>query len=76
MARKAALGDRYAEVQTRVNEVLGARGSSGGGSSGDADVDALARAVIRGDYGSGAERKRRLGSLYDVVQARVNEILS
>lgn len=75
MARKAALGDRYAEVQTRVNEVLGARGSSGG-SSGDADVDALARAVIRGDYGSGAERKRRLGSLYDAVQARVNEILS
>lgn len=46
------------------------------GSSGDADVDALARAVIRGDYGSGAERKRRLGSLYDAVQARVNEILS
>ena len=40
------------------------------------DVDALARAVIRGDYGNGAERKRRLGSLYDAVQARVNEILS
>ena len=74
-ARKAALGDRYAEVQARVNEMLGAGGSSGGSSSG-ADVDALARAVIRGDYGNGAERKRRLGSLYDAVQARVNEILS
>lgn len=74
-ARKATLGDRYAEVQARVNEMLGARGSSGG-SSGGADVDALACAVIRGDYGSGAERKRRLGSLYDAVQARVNEILS
>ncbi len=73
-ARKAALGDRYAEVQARVNKMLGARGSSGGSSDG-ADVDALARAVIRGDYGSGAERKRRLGSLYDAVQARVNEIL-
>ncbi len=73
-ARKAALGDRYSEVQARVNEMLGAGGS--GGSSGGADVDALARAVIRGDYGNGAERKRRLGSLYDVVQARVNEILS
>ena len=58
-ARKAALGDRYAEVQARVNEMLGAGGS--GGSSGGADVDALARAVIRGDYGNGAERKRRLG---------------
>ncbi len=73
-ARKAALGDRYAEVQARVNEMLGAGGS--GGSSGGADVEALARAVIRGDYGNGTERKRRLGSLYDVVQARVNEILS
>lgn len=74
-ARKATLGDRYAEVQARVNEMLSARGSSGG-SSGGADVDALARAVIRGDYGSGTERKSRLGSLYDAVQARVNEILS
>ena len=73
-ARKAALDDRYAEVQARVNEMLGA-GSSSGGSSGGADVDALARAVIRGDYGNGAERKRRLGSLYDAVQARVNEML-
>lgn len=73
-ARKAALGDRYEEVQARVNEMLGAGGS--GGPSGGADVDALAHAVIRGDYGNGAERKRRLGSLYDAVQARVNEILS
>lgn len=73
-ARKAALGDRYAEVQARVNEMLGA--GSSGGSSGGADVDALARAVIRGDYGNGTERKRRLGSLYGAVQARVNEMLS
>ena len=73
-ARKAALGSRYAEVQARVNEMLGAGGS--GGPSGGADVDALAHAVIRGDYGNGAERKRRLGSLYDAVQPRVNEILS
>lgn len=73
-ARKAALGDRYAEVQARVNEMLGAGGSSGG-SSGGVDIDSLARAVIRGDCGNGEERKRRLGSLYGAVQARVNEIL-
>lgn len=72
-ARRAALGDRYAEVQARVNEMLGAGGS--GGQSGGADVEALAQAVIRGEYGNGEERKRRLGSLYDAVQARVNEIL-
>lgn len=40
------------------------------------DVDAMARAVIRGDYGNGDERKRRLGSYYSIVQARVNEMLS
>ena len=73
-ARRAALGSSYDAVQARVNEILGAGGS--GGTSDGADVDALARAVIRGDYGNGAERKRRLGSLYDAVQARVNEILS
>ena len=39
-------------------------------------VEELARAVIRGDYGNDAERKRRLGSFYDAVQARVNKILS
>ena len=39
------------------------------------DIDALARAVIRGDYGVGDERRARLGANYDAVQNRVNEIL-
>ncbi|MBH8616716.1 hypothetical protein IBC86_07485 [Bifidobacterium bifidum] len=38
--------------------------------------NAMARAVIRGDYGNGDERKRRLGSYYSIVQTRVNEMLS
>ena len=46
------------------------------GSSGGVDIEALARAVIRGDYGNGDERRRRLGSSYAAVQAGVNEILS
>lgn len=71
--RRAALGASYEAVQARVNEILGAGGSDGG--SGGADIDALARAVIRGEYGNGEERRSRLGSLYDAVQARVNEIL-
>lgn len=71
-ARRAALGTNYDTVQARVNEILGAGGSSRG-SSGGVDIDSLARAVIRGDYGNGDER--RLGSLYDTVQTRVNEIL-
>ncbi|WP_368284781.1 N-acetylmuramoyl-L-alanine amidase [Enorma massiliensis] len=71
--RRAALGSTYDAVQARVNEILGAGGSDGG--SGGADIDALARAVIRGECGNGKERRLRLGSLYDAVQARVNEIL-
>lgn len=71
--RRAALGSTYDAVQARVNEILGAGGSDGG--SGGADIDALARAVIRGEYGNGKKRRLRLGSLYDAVQARVNEIL-
>ena len=72
--RRAALGASYDAVQARVNEILGAGGGSSGGSGG-ADIEALARAVIRGEYGNGEERRSRLGSLYDAVQARVNEIL-
>ena len=71
-ARKAALGSRYDAVQRRVNEILGAAGTT----RTSVDVDAMARAVIRGDYGNGDERKRRLGSYYSIVQARVNEMLS
>lgn len=72
--RKAALGSNYAAVQARVNEMLGAGGSTGGGKS----IDQLAREVIRGDWGNGADRKNRLtaaGYDYDAVQARVNQLL-
>ena len=49
---------------------------SGGSSGGSFDVDALARRVIAGEFGSGEERKRRLGSYYSIVQRRVNEMLT
>lgn len=39
------------------------------------NIDELAKAVIRGEYGNGNERKQKLGSLYNQVQARVNEML-
>lgn len=42
------------------------------------DIDAIAKEVIRGKWGNGAERKRRLteaGYDYDTVQKRVNEML-
>ena len=42
-------------------------------------IDTLAREVIRGDWGNGAERKKRLSAAgydYAAVQQRVNELLS
>ena len=38
-------------------------------------TDELAQEVIAGKYGNGEDRKNALGSRYDEVQARVNEIL-
>lgn len=48
------------------------------GASGTKSIDELAKEVIRGDWGNGEERRRRLteaGYDYDAVQKRVNEIL-
>lgn len=39
------------------------------------DIDALAAAVIRGEYGDGEARVAALGENYDAVQARVNELV-
>ena len=38
-------------------------------------IEELAREVLAGKHGNGADRKESLGSLYGVVQARVNELL-
>ena len=37
-------------------------------------IDILAKRVINGDYGVGADRRERLGELYSIVQKRVNEL--
>lgn len=39
-------------------------------------IEDLAQKVIAGEYGNGEERKQKLGSLYNEVQSKVNEILS
>ena len=69
------LWDRLSQIAANANAMLGgAAPAPSGGVSGD--VDALARAVIRGDYGNGPTRRANLGARYDEVQARVNQILS
>lgn len=42
--------------------------------SGKEIIDILAKRVINGDYGTGAERKKKLGELFPIVQKRVNEL--
>ena len=42
--------------------------------SGKEIIDILARRVVAGDYGTGADRKKKLGDLYPIVQKRVNEL--
>lgn len=42
--------------------------------SGKEIIDILARRVIDGDYGTGTDRKKKLGDLYPIVQKRVNEL--
>lgn len=71
--RKRRLGANYAAVQRRVNEKLA--GKKPAVKPAGPNIDALADAVIRGDYGNGEERKRRLGGLYAQVQKRVNQKL-
>ncbi|MSS84766.1 N-acetylmuramoyl-L-alanine amidase [Actinomycetaceae bacterium WB03_NA08] len=75
--RKRRLGSNYAAVQKRVNEKLAgsAPKPSAPKPAPSVNIDALADAVIRGDYGNGDERKRRLGSNYAAVQKRVNQKL-
>lgn len=64
--RKNALGDRYAEVQARVNEILAPVPEP------IVDIIDLVRKTIRGDFGNGEDRKSALGSNYDEVQRQVN----
>lgn len=73
--RKQRLGDKYDAVQARVNAILNGTADTDTSSENDADIEQLAKDVIRGNYGNGKERKNALGDLYDRVQARVNEIL-
>lgn len=68
------LQGRFPELVQVVNSRLDG-GNKPEPVNNEKSVEELARAVIRGEYGNGDERKNRLGSRYNEVQARVNEIL-
>ena len=68
-------GYSYSAVQERVNMILGGNSKPVTPSK---SIDIIAREVIRGDWGNGADRKKRLtaaGYNYDVIQKKVNEML-
>ncbi|QPK80827.1 N-acetylmuramoyl-L-alanine amidase [Schaalia sp. ZJ405] len=76
--RMRRLGNAYARVQAIVNaRLLGGQPTPTPlpAKPAGANIDALAKAVIRGEYGTGDARRQKLGNLYDQVQARVNQIL-
>ena len=64
--RKNRLGDRYSEVQARVNEILAPVPKP------NVDILDLVKKTIRGDFGNGEDRKNNLGSYYNEVQRQVN----
>ena len=69
--RLTEAGYNYSEVQARVDEILAPAPAPAKKS-----VDEIAKEVIRGEWGNGADRKKRLtdaGYDYAEVQARVNE---
>lgn len=63
-ARKAALGDRYDEVQACVNALVNESDSR------------LATRVVAGQLGNGDDRKYVLGGRYNAVQKAVNKMVS
>lgn len=73
--RITAAGYDYSAVQAKVNEVVNGSTST---SSPKKSVDEIAREVIQGKWGNGADRKKRLieaGYDYSEVQKKVNQLL-
>ena len=68
--RKQRLGARYSVVQGLVNQGVGKNEKPKEESN--VDILTMVKKTIRGDYGSGAERKQKLGKYYDEVQHQVN----
>lgn len=72
--RRQRLGGNYDAVMSIVNARYGITGN--GGSGGGADIEDLARRTINGEFGNGQDRINALGSNYQAVQERVNQLLA
>lgn len=76
----AATWERYANSKSSSNGSVSAQPRSQPQTQSQPqqgiNIDELARAVIRGEYGVGDYRKSKLGANYSAVQSRVNEMLT
>lgn len=57
------LGNRFNEVQARVNQIL-AGNNGGGNTGGGVDLNMVARRIIRGDFGNQPQRQPRVDATY------------
>ena len=68
-------GYDYSAIQAKVNELAG---GSKPAPTPEKDITEIAREVIQGKWGNGADRRKRLndaGYDYSAIQAKVNELL-
>jgi len=66
---------RLGDIAANANAILGGAAPAPSAPV-TGNIEAMAQGVIRGDYGNGSARVAALGSMYDAVQARVNDILN
>ena len=78
--RRKSLGSKYDAVQAIVNKLRSGESVAKPvvKETQEAKFDRIAREILyeKHNYGTGAERRRKLGSDYEGVQARINAILS
>ena len=66
--------NKLTRFDDKVGETVKKEELTGKVLSGKEIIDILAKRVVAGDYGTGADRKKKLGELYPIVQKRVNEL--
>lgn len=70
------LFSRLPEITANANAMVSGGSAPAPAPAPSGSISDLADAVLRGDYGNGAERQQALGALYDEVQAEVNRRLN
>lgn len=66
--------DRTQENVEKENEDMVSGDIVGTQLTGAEIIELLAKEVIKGRYGTGNDRKKKLGELYPIIQKRVNEL--